>query len=108
VRKNKSTKITQSAKGQECSLRIPGVCDFDNRTTVCAHINGAGTGYKEDDALTAYTCFSCHQWLDGGYVNIDLSDYTERDIKRAIRDSEQLRGIRETFPKLRQQGLIKT
>lgn len=107
MKRHKSKKITQSAKGQDCTLRMPDICNHNPKTTVGAHINGGGMSYKNDDGLIAYTCSCCHEWLDRGYVNMDLTHYTERDIKRAIRDSEQLRGIKETFNKLREQGLIK-
>jgi len=107
MKRIKSKKITQSAKGKSCTLRIPNVCKDNPETTVGAHINGAGMGYKSHDPLIAYSCSECHHWLDKGYVDMDLTYYTERDIKRAIRDSEQLRGINETFPQLYEQGLIK-
>lgn len=103
----KNKKLTNSAKGEECTLRIPGVCNFNPETTVAAHINGAGMATKSDDPLISYGCSDCHQWLDGDYIKMDLEYFTEKQIKQAIRDSEQLRAIKETFPKLIQKGLIK-
>ena len=33
-----SKKIRNSARGQDCALRIPGVCNFNPETTVLAHV----------------------------------------------------------------------
>lgn len=60
--------ITQSAKGEECQLRIAGVCNFDPSTTVWAHANGSaagkGIGMKAPDYLGAYACSCCHDVYD--------------------------------------------
>ena len=101
-------KITNSARGEDCTLRIHGVCNFDNTTTIPAHINGGGMATKNNDTLIAYCCSDCHDWLDGGHLDlIDLSEYSETSLKIAIRDSNQLRAIVETQPQLIQKGLIK-
>lgn len=34
------SKITQSAKGESCTVRIVGYCNGNNETTVLAHLNG--------------------------------------------------------------------
>ena len=67
--KTKTSKIRKSARGEECQIRIPGVCNFDNATTVLAHINGGGMGYKRSDNESAYTCSSCHDVVDGRVVS---------------------------------------
>ena len=64
-RKHKSKKITQSANGQECQVRYPGICNFNNETTVYAHMNGSGMGTKHADIFGAYCCSSCHDIADG-------------------------------------------
>ena len=58
-------KITQSAKGEECTVRIIGVCNFNSETTVFAHLGGAGMGLKSHDIHGSYCCSSCHDVLDG-------------------------------------------
>jgi len=60
-----SKKIRQSAKGQECTVRIPGTCNYNPETTVFAHLNGGGMSPKTDDLEGAYCCSSCHDALDG-------------------------------------------
>ena len=59
------SKYTKSAKGQECQVRIPNVCNHDPETTVFAHVNGGGMGYKRADIHGAYACRACHDVLDG-------------------------------------------
>lgn len=65
VRRVKSTKITRSVKGEECQVRIPGVCNFNPETVIPAHINGGGMGTKMPDFLIAHACCCCHAVLDG-------------------------------------------
>lgn len=60
----KSTKYTQSAQGQECQVRLNGICNFNTETTVLAHLNGGGVGMKRYDIHGAYCCSSCHDALD--------------------------------------------
>ena len=59
------SKITESARGEECQVRIPGYCNGDNDTVVFAHKNGGGMGMKSSDLHGAYCCSSCHDILDG-------------------------------------------
>ena len=60
-----STKIRQSARGEECTLRFPGICNYRTDTTVLCHENGAGMGMKGADEAGAYGCCDCHRVLDG-------------------------------------------
>lgn len=68
----KMTPIRRSARGEECTLRIVGICNYDTDTTVWAHSNrlqdGKGMGIKANDAEGCYACSACHAWLDGGWV----------------------------------------
>jgi hypothetical protein len=60
--------ITESARGEECQIRMPG-CSFNREQTVWAHANGSaagkGIGMKSPDLLGAYACFNCHRVVDG-------------------------------------------
>lgn len=66
------TPIRKSARGQDCTMRIPGVCNCDTDTTVLAHSNfladGKGMGLKAPDTAACYACSSCHDVLDGRRV----------------------------------------
>ena len=63
--RTKNKKITQSAKGEDCQVRIEGYCNFNPETTIFAHLNGGGMGYKVNDIHGAYCCSSCHDAVDG-------------------------------------------
>lgn len=57
-------KLRQSARGQECLVRIPGICNGDPATVVLAHVGGAGMGRKQPDILGAFACAACHDEID--------------------------------------------
>lgn len=59
------SKITKSAKNEDCQIRIPGVCNFNPETTVFCHKGGAGMGLKSHDMQGAYGCSDCHNAVDG-------------------------------------------
>ena len=59
------SKLRDSARGQECQVRLPGICNFDRATTVLAHLNGGGMAMKQSDLFGAYSCSSCHDIVDG-------------------------------------------
>jgi len=56
--------ITKFARGQDCQVRIDGVCNFNHETVVFAHINGGGLGIKRPDTEGAFCCSDCHDVLD--------------------------------------------
>lgn len=62
------SKLTEAARGMDCQVRLPGVCNFNTETTVLAHYRLAGTcgtAMKPPDLLGAWTCSSCHDAVDG-------------------------------------------
>jgi hypothetical protein len=69
----KMTPIRASARGQECTLRFPGICNRNPETTAWCHSNhledGKGVGIKARDEEGCYGCSDCHAWLDGGYAS---------------------------------------
>ena len=75
----KTSKIRQSARGEDCLVRAPGICNGNPETVVLAHINGGGMGRKNPDWQAAYACSACHEWLDGGYIKTG-SWRDERDL----------------------------
>lgn len=61
------SKITQSAKGQQCQVRLEGICNGNPETVVLAHYRMSGTcgtGIKPNDILGAYACSACHDEVD--------------------------------------------
>jgi len=95
----KQTPITKSANGESCTIRLPGVCTYDNSTTVFAHINGIrfGHGVGIKTKLGAYACCACHDYLDGRVKN----NFDKEYLKLA-----HLEGVIETLIRLEQKGLI--
>lgn len=74
-----SPAIRKASAGQECTLRIPGVCRCDPAYTVGAHLrifNLAGTGHKPDDLFIVDACDRCHDALDrrGGAHGVTADD----------------------------------
>jgi len=64
--KSDNKKIRDSAKGEECTLNIATVCNYNPETTVLCHIS---TGYGSDknrvgQRNAVYGCSSCHDWID--------------------------------------------
>jgi len=58
------SKIRASARGEDCQVRIEGVCNFNPETTIFAHLGGGGMGAKRPDFLGVYCCSSCHDVVD--------------------------------------------
>lgn len=63
------SKITASANGQDCQVRIVGVCTYDPATTIWSHCRhgaaGKGKGIKALDLAGAYACTACDGVYDG-------------------------------------------
>lgn len=63
--RHESRHLRDSARGQPCLVRIPGICNHDPATTVLAHLNGGGMGTKKSDLFGAFCCSDCHDVIDG-------------------------------------------
>lgn len=99
--KIRSKKITDSAKGEDCTLRIPGICNGNPETTVFAHLPGnKGTGTKNHDIFGVYACNKCHDWIDGRGGESEYEDWLDRH-------EQMLRALQETQIKLYQKGLLR-
>ncbi len=62
--------LRNEAKGRECQIRIPGVCNSNSETVVLCHLNSkrlfsVGTGQKVPDIFGAHGCSACHDVVDG-------------------------------------------
>lgn len=91
------SKITESARGEQCTVYAPGVINHNPETTVAAHLNGGGMGKKNIDLFVCYACFECHQWIDFGYA---------KTHSKADRDHIHQASILRTQKKLLEKGLI--
>lgn len=92
------SKLRKSARGQECQIRLPGICNHNSETVVLAHLNGAGIGTKQADLFGAYSCSRCHSVIDGE----KQKHWTPETIKLW-----HLEGIIRTQQIMLDQGLIR-
>jgi len=72
------SKIRKSARGQQCQVRVPFVCNQDDSTTILAHLGGGGMGMKRLDIHAAYCCSACHDAIDRRVH----SQWTADELKR--------------------------
>lgn len=82
------SKLTKSARGRECQVRIPGICNGNPETTVLAHYRLAGTcgmGIKPHDMLGAWACSSCHDEIDRRTRRIDADSAALAHLEGVIR-----------------------
>jgi hypothetical protein len=68
-----SKKDRDAARGQDCKLEIPFVCNSDPDTTVLAHVGRHGTAKRNHDDEAIYACSACHDAIDYR-TNIFLSN----------------------------------
>lgn len=61
-----SSKLRNSAKGQDCRFRIPGVCNGNPETVVLCHAPSEfkGMAQKGHDYHAVFGCHACHEALD--------------------------------------------
>lgn len=85
----KSNKLRASARGQDCTLRVPGRCNFNPETTVLAHLpcGQKGMGMKSPDNMAVFACSSCHDLLDGRAQGEPI-DY--QDVLRALAETQSI------------------
>ncbi len=65
---NSMSKIRRSARGEDCTINLPGICNYNPETVVWCHSNryehGKGMGLKAKDEHGAYGCSECHATYD--------------------------------------------
>jgi len=54
----------KEARGRECMIRMPKICNYNPETVVLAHMSGGGMGTKHPDQIGAWACSSCHDMVD--------------------------------------------
>ncbi len=63
----KSKKLRDSARGQECTMRVPGACNHNPDTVVLCHVStkrSAAMSGKNHDNFSFYGCSNCHAWQE--------------------------------------------
>ena len=91
MKRFKSKKLTDSARGRDCTLRLPGVCNFNPETVVFCHIptvQMGGMGCKNHDFFGVYGCSNCHDVIDGRKNHQFDKDYLLRCIIDALCETQ--------------------
>ena len=94
------TKLRKAAQGQECQVRLEGVCNHNPETTVLAHVrraNVAGIGQKPNDYIVVWACSDCHDQIDGR----SKPHFPAYELDRYV-----LEGMCRTLDELKKQGVI--
>jgi len=95
----RSKKIKDSARGEDCSLRLIGTCNNNSETTILAHIGrDRGTAIKCNDTFAIYACSACHDAIDGRASYDSLANPNIQE--------DLLRALEETQSKLIDKGLL--
>lgn len=89
------------ARGKPCQIRLAGICNHNDETTVLAHFRMAGIcgmGLKVPDLIGSWACSACHDAVDGR-AKVKLS--------RAELRLSHLEGVARTQAMLIHQGVVK-
>lgn len=99
----KSSPIRKSARNEECTIRLPMVCNYDTATTVLCHSNeladGKGMGLKAPDTRAAYGCSACHDVVDGRRPRPD-------GLTKELVDALFVEAIAQTQRIIKRKGLL--
>lgn len=97
--------ITESARGEDCTIRLERICNFRPETTVWCHAGGSaagkGVGMKSHDLLGAYGCSSCHDAYDRRNLPIVQRIHSREQIELAF-----WRGHARSILKLIEKGIV--
>ena len=92
----KSKKIRESARGEDCTLRL-GACS-SNETVVLCHIGRRrGMGLKCSDTFAIYSCSNCHDIIDGRVK----TEFSKHEL-----NTEKLRALEETQERFMEKDLL--
>lgn len=84
------SKIRKSAYMQDCTVRLPGICNWNPTTTVLAHLSGGGMGAKKPDHQAAYCCSSCHDVIDGRVKSLFSKEYLELAHRQGVERTQMI------------------
>ncbi|EMJ9776434.1 DUF1364 domain-containing protein [Morganella morganii] len=85
--------LRKEARGRECQIRIPGVCNGNSETVVLAHYRMpglCGTGIKSPDIFGAWACSACHDEIDRRTRLTDAEYAKQCHLEGVIRTQAQL------------------
>jgi len=95
----RSRALRYSARGQDCTLRIPGHCNGNSETTVLCHapFGRRGVGTKASDDHAVIGCSGCHDALD----HRALIKVSEAELYECV-----IRALAETRTIWRDMGIV--
>ena len=81
----RSKKLRDSARNEDCTLQIAGVCTYDSSTTILAHFphESHGTALKATDVSSGYACQACHDAIDNRVMDAISKEDREFYMRRA-------------------------
>lgn len=82
----RSKAMTDSARDEECTVRIVGICNYRTDTTIWAHLpdESKGGSTKADDISGCYSCQACHDAMDGRRKTALTAEDREFYMRRAM------------------------
>lgn len=96
------SKITKSARDEDCLVRLPDICTHDPATTIWSHARwgsaGKGKGLKALDLCGAYCCTAC----DAAYDQMTGAKHLTREQI----DADWMQGHLRSLVRLAEKGLI--
>jgi len=99
------SQITESARGEDCQVRLPGICSFDPAKTIWSHCRhgsaGRGKAIKAIDLAGAYACTSCDAAYD------QMLGARQAGLTREQIDLDWFHGHMRSLVILKNKGLIK-
>lgn len=99
---HRSNALRKHAKGQVCTLNLPGFCNHNPETTVWAHSpfrgDGKHLGGKSHDFIGCDACSSCHDVLDSrvkhgfdrGWLRCRFLEAMKNSLIRAFHDGVKI------------------
>ena len=84
-RRHSQRAVTSLARGKDCQIRLPGICNFNPETTVPCHLRQTGLtglGYIAESIFVAWGCSACHAHVDSHPGDIEVQNDFMRGIFR--------------------------
>jgi hypothetical protein len=81
----RSKKLRDSARDEDCTFQIAGVCNNNPETMILAHLpnESHGMGIKSTDLSSAYCCANCHDVIDRRVTRVLNAEEMEWYMRRA-------------------------
>lgn len=96
----RSLNLRTLARGRDCMVRLPDICNHNPATVVLAHFRMSGIsgfGMKAPDIFGAWACSACHDAADRR---------AHQDLGRDYVRLAHLEGVLRTQAKLIEEGVL--